>query len=151
VRIAYLLCSFLTLSAPAAAAEPDQNLRQEIEKGLAAYPEAFSKRDPAAMAALYAKDGVIVNPGGVQTDLVKWYEGVFKAGFDHVDNTVDQFWLLGPDTVISIGEYRGTGKNQGGAPIEFSGRWTAVNVREDGVWKIRMLTAFPKSPPPVAK
>jgi uncharacterized protein (TIGR02246 family) len=151
VRIAYLLCSFLTLSAPAAAAEPDQNLRQEVEKGLAAYPATFSKLDPAAMAALYAKDGVIVNPGGVHTDLVKWYEGVFKAGFDHVENTVDQFWLLGPDTVISIGEYRGTGKNQSGAPIEFGGRWTSVNVREDGVWKIRMLTAFPKSPPQVAK
>jgi len=32
--------------------------------------------------------------------------------------------------------------------MESFGRWTAVDVRVGGQWKIRMLTAFPKPPPP---
>jgi uncharacterized protein (TIGR02246 family) len=150
MRIAYMLCFFLALSIPAVAAETDQKLKQEMENAVAAYATTFNKLDPAGMAALYASDGVLVNTGGLHTDLVKWYEGVFKAGINHLENTLDQFWPLGPDTALSMGEYRSTGKNQSGAAIENAGRWTAVDVREGGVWKIRMLTAFLKPPPPQA-
>jgi hypothetical protein len=47
-----------------------------------------------------------------------------------------------------LGEFRITGKNQSGAPIETGGRWTSVDVREGGKLKIRMLSAFPKAAPP---
>jgi hypothetical protein len=49
---------------------------------------------------------------------------------------------------MSMGEYHITGKNQSGAPIEVKGIWTGIDVREGGTWKIRLLTAFPKAPPP---
>ena len=61
---------------------------------------------------------------------------------------MDQVWPLANDMALALGEYHITGKNQAGAPIEIIGRWTAVYVPEGGKLKIRMLSAFPKAPPP---
>ena len=72
----------------------------------------------------------------------------WKAGFDHVEITVDQVARLGPDTAIGTGQSHYTGKNQSGAPIEFSAYWTATYVRESGEWKVRMLSGVAKAPPP---
>lgn len=148
MRLSYILGFFLALSSPAVAAEPDQNLKQDLTKLSSAYAECFNKKDPACIAALYASGGVIVNAAGMQADITKLYEGTFKAGFDHNENTVDQAWPLGADMALCMGEYTISGKNQSGAAMETSGRWTAVDIREGGQWKIRMLTAFPKPPPP---
>jgi len=41
-----------------------------------------------------------------------------------------------------LGEYHTTGKNQDSTPIELVGRWTAVDIRDDGTWKIRMLSVM---------
>jgi ketosteroid isomerase-like protein len=73
---------------------------------------------------------------------------VFKAGFNHEEATIDQAWPLGADAAIAMGEYRITGKKQSGEPLEVNGRWTAAYVRDGGNLKIRMLSAFPKAPPP---
>ena len=82
-----------------------------------------------------------------EQDIAQFYEGAFKAGLDHEEITVDQVWPLGSDILLAIGQYRITGKNQSGAPIETGGTWTATDVREGGKWKIRMLSAMPKPPP----
>ncbi len=119
---------------PAAAAD----LKQEVEKIGSAYAESFNKQDATGIAALYATGGVHVNPAGPRTDIAELYQGVFKAGFNHEDITVDQAWPFGTDTALVLGEYRITGKNQSGEPIEVAGRWTAVDIREGGNWKIRM-------------
>ncbi len=150
MRLSYVLGFFLALSLPAAAAaaDADQNLKQEIGKAVSAYAATFETLNPAGMAALYTSDGVLVNPAGLQTDITKVYEGTFKAGFNHLESTLDQVWPLGADTALAMGEYRLTGKNESGAAMESAGRWTAVDVREGGKWKVRMLTAFPKPPPP---
>ena len=147
MRVTYALCFLLTASAlPAVAAE--QDLKQEVEKITSAYAESFNKQDAAGIAALYATGGVQVNQAGPTTDVAKRYEGVFKAGFNHNDLTVSQVSPLGNDAAVSMGEYHLTGKNQSGAPIEAAGIWTAVDVREGGTWKIRMLSAIPKPPQP---
>jgi ketosteroid isomerase-like protein len=90
---------------------------------------------------------MLINAAGPQTNIAQFYEGTFKAGFNHNDITVNQAWPLGADTAMSMGGYRITGKNQTGAPIEAAGFRTAVDVREGGNWKIRLLTAVPKPPP----
>jgi ketosteroid isomerase-like protein len=93
---------------------------------------------------------MLVNTGGVHTDIAKYYEGAFKAGLDHLEGAVHQVWPLSGDMSLATGESRITGKNESGAPIDMTIIWTAVDVdvREGGQWKIRMLTAFPKPPPP---
>jgi ketosteroid isomerase-like protein len=147
MRVPYALCLLLAVSSlPAAAAE--QNLKQEVEKIASAYSENFNKQNAAGIAALYATGGVQVNQAGPTTDIAKRYEGAFKAGFNHNEITVSEVSPLGNDAAVSMGEYRLTGKNQGGAPLEAAGIWTAVDVREGGTWKIRMLSAIPKPAQP---
>src|SRR3954449_13469599 len=68
-----------------------------------------------------------------------------------IATTYKQVWPVGNDTAIAMGEFRLTGKNQSGAPIEAAGIWTSVDVREAGKWKIRMLSAIPNPPPAPAK
>jgi hypothetical protein len=100
---------------------------------------------------LYARDGVLVSGAAkaVKTgaqEIEQTYQSVFKSGMNHTDITVDQVWPLGTDAVIAIGEYRGSGHGQNG-PIEVDGHWTGFDVREGGIWKVRLLTAFPNPPP----
>jgi ketosteroid isomerase-like protein len=136
----------VTLSTSALAADTD--IKQQVEQIGSAYAESFNKQDAAGIAATFATGGIHVNPAGARTDIAQLYEGTFKAGFNHEEISVDQVWPLGSDTALAMGQYRITGKNQSGAPIEIAGIWTATDVREGGKWKIRMLSAIPKPPQP---
>jgi uncharacterized protein (TIGR02246 family) len=149
MRRSFVLCLlFSTISGPAVAAEADQGLKQEVEKIGAAYAENFNKQNAAGIASLYATDGTLLNAAGPHTNIAQTYEGVFKAGFNHNEITVDQVSPLGPDILIAVGQFHLTGKNASGEPMDFKGLWTATDIREGGSWKIRMLAAFPKAPPP---
>lgn len=149
MRWQYVLCSvFIAFTTQAMASDTDPNLKQEVEKIGAAYAESFNKHDAAGIAALFATGGMHVNPAGPRTDIAAFYEGAFKAGLDHEEITVDQVWPLGGDALLAMGQYRITGKNQSGAPIETGGIWTSTDVREGGTWKIRLLSAMPKPPAP---
>jgi ketosteroid isomerase-like protein len=149
MRWAYVLCFFTAaFSVSAAAAEADQNLKQEVDKICATYAENFNKQDGAGIAALFATGGLHVNPVGPRADIAQFYEAAFKAGLDHEEIAADQVWPLGSDTLLAIGHYRITGKTQSGAPIETGGVWTSTDVREGGKWKIRLLSAMPKPPQP---
>jgi hypothetical protein len=59
---------------------------------------------------------------------------------------IDQVSPLGVDAAITIGKYQLTGQGQSG-PLKVDGRWSEVDVREGGVWKIRLLTVTPKIEP----
>jgi ketosteroid isomerase-like protein len=147
MRISYFLCFLLpAFSIPALAADVD--FKQEVEKIGAAYVESFNKQDSAGIAALYANGGFHINPAGPRADVAEFYQALFKAGFNHEEATVDQAWPLGTDAAIAMGEYHITGKKQTGERLEVIGRWTAAYVPEGGKLKIRMLSAFPKAPPP---
>ena len=135
------------LSVPAAAADTDQNLKQEIEKVHSAYAASFSKQGGAGIAELYAPDGIYVSSAGPRTDVADIYQGVWKTGFDHLEVTVNQVWPLGIDTALVLGEYHTTGKNQDNAPIELV-RLDRSCVRDGGNWKIRMLSVMLRQPQP---
>lgn len=149
MRWTYALCFLMAaISGPAVAADPDPSLKQEVEKIGAAYADNFNKQNAAGIAALYANGGMMINAAGPHTNIAETYEGVFKAGFNHNEITVDQVAPLGPDTLVAVGQFHLTGKNASGEPMDFKGLWTATDVREGGTWKIRVLAAFPKAPPP---
>ena len=124
----------------------DANLKQELEKNSAAYAENFNRQDGAGIAALFASGGVHVNSQGPRTDIEQFYQAIFETGFSHQENKVHQALPLGTDAALAMGEYRMTGKNQSGAPIESAGLWTGVYIREGGHWKTRMLSAMPRPP-----
>lgn len=141
-----LSCIFLAaLSLPAVAAENDP--KQKVEAVASEYAASFNRHDGAGIAALFATGGIHVNPAGPRSDIADFYQGAFKAGFDHEEITVDQAWPLDSDMALAIGNYRLSGKNQSGAPIETSGIWTATYVTEGGKLKIRLISAMPKPPP----
>jgi ketosteroid isomerase-like protein len=143
--MSYVLCFLLAVfSGPAAAGD----LKQEVEKVISAYAENFNTQNGTGIAALYATAGILVNPAGPHADIAEFYQALFKTGFNHNEITVDQVSPLGADTALAMGEYHITGKKQNGEPLEVIGRWTAAYVPDGGKLKIRMLSAFPKAPPP---
>jgi ketosteroid isomerase-like protein len=150
-KMSYAFILIATLATPATAVAADENLKQVVEKLAAAYADNIAKQNPAGIAALFANGGILVVNTGTITDITKYYEGAFKAGINHDDITIDQVQPLGTDALVATGEYHLTGKNESGAPIDIVGFWTGVDVREGGTWKVRMLTALPKAPPPAPK
>ena len=108
------------------------DIKQEVEKISSANSESFNRQDAAGIAALYA------------TDIEQFYQGVFKAGFDHQEVSVDDAWPLGADAALAIGQYRISGRDPSGTLPQRGGYWTATYVREGGNWKIRMQAEIRK-------
>ena len=140
----------LGLITSASAQQIDQNTRQQIERIAAAYVEDWNKHDAAGIAALYTKDGVLVTPTGAvrsgSQEIEQASQGVMKTFPQHNGETIEQISPLGNDADFRIGEFHLSGQGQNG-PTKLDGRYTAVDVREGGTWKIRLLTAVPIPPP----
>ena len=150
MRLPFILCfMFAILCTPVIAAD-DQSAKQEVDKITTAFKESFDKQNSAGISALFTKDGVLVNPTGRHADVAQVYDGIFKAGVNQLQVTVDEATTVDPDidTMVAIGDWQTSGKNASGEAIGDSGHWTATHLRDGGAWKIRMLTAFPKAPPP---
>ena len=149
----FVAIATLGLTTSSAAQVIDQNTLQQIEQFAATFTATWSKQDAAGLARLFTADGVLVTPGtdtlsvGPQK-IEQHYLDNFKRGETHNETLVEQVWPLETNSVISYGSYRVTGQGQSG-PINISGHWTAVDVREGGTWKIRLVTAL-GSPPPTA-
>src|SRR5882757_482862 len=144
MKASILSIMIVALSAPAFA--DDADFKKQLEQGAPTFIERFNKQDATGVAAMYATGAIIVDPAGPHTDIVKVYEGAFKAGINHMEVKVDQAWSLGSGAALGMGKYQVTGKNPSGDLIEDAGLWTATYVREGGEWKVRMLTTIPQRP-----
>jgi uncharacterized protein (TIGR02246 family) len=122
-----------------------EDFKEEANKIASAYRDCYTKQDPACIAALYTKDGFLVNPAG-KHEIPVFYTNSFKAGFNKLESTVDEVWQVDDDTPAAMGKFHITGKNDKGEPMDAAGVWTAVYVKQDGKWKARMLTAAPIPP-----
>jgi ketosteroid isomerase-like protein len=141
------VCFSLLLSAvPATAA--DQNLKEEIGKIALAYEQHFDKQDAAGITSLYTKNYLRVTQNGIEPNNTKFYEDGFKAGLNRLEVKVTEVQPLSENMALSTGEAHITGKSEKGDPFEINAIWTALDVRENGQWKIRMLTSAPKAAPP---
>jgi len=157
MRTAWIISAIaaMGLATSASAQQVDQNTRQEIEKINAAFDEAYNKQDAAGLAGAFAKAGVLIVGIGKhvytgQQEIEQFYQGSFKAGFSHSEGVLKELTPFGADMVIVIGEYHVSGQGQNG-PLKVDGHYSAVDVREGGVWKIRLLTASRDVPPPPPK
>jgi ketosteroid isomerase-like protein len=150
MRLPFVLCFMFAMICTPVLAADDQSSKQEVDKIAAAFKDSFDKQNSVEISALFTKDGVLVNPTGPHTDIAKFYDGAFKAGLNQIQIMVNEVTPVDPDkdTMIGIGEYQIAGKSASGTAIQENGNWTATYVREGGAWKIRMLTGFPKAPPP---
>jgi uncharacterized protein (TIGR02246 family) len=147
ITVAFAAIGLIT---SASAQQIDQNTRQQIEGIAAAYVENWNKHNAEGVAALYAKDGVLVTATGAvrsgPQELEQAYQSSIKTFPRHNGQTIEQISPLGKDAAIRIGEFHLSGQGPNG-PTKLDGRYTAVDVREGGTWKIRLLTAVPITPP----
>jgi uncharacterized protein (TIGR02246 family) len=141
------------LAAPAFAQQLDQNTRQQIEQIRTGFEKGYEKQDAAGIAGLFAKDGVLIAAIGKHVyrgpqEIEQFYQDLFKAGFNHNEGKLDEVTPLGSDSVImGIGEFHVSGQGQNG-PLKVDGHYSAVYVREGGVWKIRLIAGVRDAPPP---
>lgn len=132
----------IALAAPLRAEE----FKSEAENMATAYTDCIAKHDAACVASLYSKDGVQINPvGAVVTDIKAAYEANFKAGEDKIAPTINYAERLNNDLAMAAGDVDITFNVE---PKQRALFWSATYVKEGGQWKIRMLTAGIKPPPP---
>ena len=137
--------------ASASAQQSHLDTRRQIEQLAATFSERYNKQDAGAIASMFTKDAVRVTSGGSAASvgpqaIEETFKTQFKSGFRHIDLAIDQVSPFGTDAAITVGAYQITGQGQGG-PLKVDGRWTEVEVREGGVWKIRLSTVAPKIEP----
>jgi len=147
----WLVAAALTagLAAPASAQQQaNQVTRQQIERLTAAFVDSWAKQDAGAIAGLFTEDGVLVSQSPPKAfkigraEIKQVYENVFKGGRGHLEVNIEQLLPFGRDAVIELSEYRVTVQGQSG-PISLVGHASALDVRQGGTWKIRMLAAVP--------
>ncbi len=132
----------IALAAPVRA----QDIKPEVEKIGAAYTDCVAKHDAACVASLYSKDGIQVNPiGEVKTDLKATYENYFLGGEEAIAVKVNYAQSLGNDMAMAAGDVDVAYNVEPKLRQLF---WSAIYIKEGGQWKIRMLTAGVKPPPP---
>jgi len=125
--------------------------RYQIEQMAATFAEHYNKQDAAALVSMFTKDALRVSSDGTAVSagaqgIEESFNTQFKAGLAHIELVVDQVSPFGADAAVTIGKYQLTGQGRSG-PLKMDGHWTEVEVREGGVWKIRLLTVTPKTAP----
>jgi uncharacterized protein (TIGR02246 family) len=109
---------------------------------LTRYGEAFNQRNPAALAALFTEDAVLVTEEGFfsgRPEIEERYRAVFQRS--HLTNFFakrDQLNAIGNE-LWAVGRWWSliqTGKG----PVQVGGYWSEIYVREASEWKIRMST-----------
>jgi ketosteroid isomerase-like protein len=138
------VCFSLLLSAVPATAS---DLKEEVGKIGSAYEQHFNNKDAAGITSLFTKNYLRVDAEGVVADNTKLHEDIAKAGFNHLEVKTTEVQPLSENMLLATGESRVTGKSEKGDPLELTIIWTALDVRENGQWKIRMLMTLPKPPP----
>jgi ketosteroid isomerase-like protein len=104
--------------------------------------EAFNKNDAVALAALFTENAVLVAPDGMyfgRQAIQKRYADTFQrspittsTGQGECLNAID-------NATWATGKWWTTRQGQTGPKFE-TGFWSAIYVREDDAWKIRLLT-----------
>jgi uncharacterized protein (TIGR02246 family) len=118
----------------------DVNALAEFTALRTRYVDAFNTLDPAAMAAFYTEDGVVVTPDGWfsgRENIEKWYAHMFQRW--HPTNSIrqnDQVTAVG-NQAWAFGRWWSTLQSEKG-PVLARGFWSAIYVREGDAWKIGM-------------
>jgi uncharacterized protein (TIGR02246 family) len=125
---------------------PDPELRRQLDAFNKKYNETFDKNDPAAMAALFTEDAVIVSNAGSfegQQAIKKYYTDNFAALHyaKHVA-VIDPSspHAINDSTMWATGSWSLTVQPKGEDPIPLNGYWSTIYTREGDVWKEKMQT-----------
>jgi len=133
-------CAVSLLAIAPAHAEDRSVLRREIEAMHVRYLDAFNHRDAAALGALFAENGIFVDPAGKVATGRSDIEAMFRQGFRDGDLTleasVDHIGTIG-DGAWDVGH--GALKSGGGTqPLPL--HYAAIYVRQGGALKLQVVS-----------
>jgi len=136
----------------------DPQLREQVLALANKFNEAWNNNDAAALAALFTEDGIEVTDRGPiygREALQKNWTDMFQ----HVQisnhlNTPDEYspHIIGTagNEVWMSGKYSHTLRGENFGPVEQTGYWCLILVREGDAWKTRMqiwnITPAPPAP-----
>src|SRR5271165_2845794 len=139
----------ISFAFPTYAQQKDVADPQTTKKILAigkAIDEGINNNNPAAIAANYTRDAVIVTDRGannwsashseIDRDLYEWLHP--KNHITKVDGNADHLIGTAGNELWATGEWSETGQGKNGEPIPIKGYWAAIVVREGDDWKIRV-------------
>ena len=144
--------STATGTAPVAKPGPEAALKEIDEKFLA----AFNSKNADAVAALYAEDAVVMDPGPAMwlhgRQEVKKSFGEMFAGFETLQLTIHEgSYKLAGNLGYSSGLWHLQGKDKSGQLVDMSGRASSVYGKRGGKWVyIVDHASMPMPPPPAA-
>jgi ketosteroid isomerase-like protein len=132
---------------------PDPELRQQLLALAKKFEEAWNSNDATTLAALYTKDAVEVTEQGPiygREAIEKHYADLFKNvhfSDDHTtynDPNSNSPHAIGTDgnEMWENGEWSITYQVKGSDPVQIKGYGASIAVREDGVWKKRMVVTI---------
>jgi uncharacterized protein (TIGR02246 family) len=127
--------------------EGSKDACQQISDLSKEYDAAFNKHDVAAVVGMFTPDAADAGEGVMlsgREQLEKFYSDGFKAGWSHHSSGPSQVHVMG-DWAWVVGTWSALPP---GAKDKVQGSWGAVDVREGGTWKIKMLTWNVAEPPP---
>lgn len=136
---------------PATAADDAAAISKQIA---GKWIEATGKRDPAALAALFTKDAVMLPPNVAQPIVG---EAAIRAYFDkamqqppaqNLAIPATEAKMLDANTLFGAGTWSADFPGKDGGPSTHGGgTWLAVDAREGTEWKIRANTWQTLQPP----
>ena len=158
VAVVGLAISFALPSVAQQANTPDPQLRQELLALAKKFEDAWNNNDATALAALFTKDAVLIEQSGPvygREAIQKHYADLFQN--EHFSNNVTTYndpnsnspHAIGTDgnEMWENGEWSMTWQVKGGEPEQHNGHHASIAVREDGVWKKRILITNVTPPP----
>jgi uncharacterized protein (TIGR02246 family) len=130
------------LAVPATAQQSlEQEARQAGEAIVQAYNKAGQSKDPAALAAVYTEDAILVMPGGplVGREAIQQYFSEAFKRFTLQAAKLDTATLIaGGQVMLRTGSFTGVLQAPNTTPTPVKGYWATTDVREGGKWKIRL-------------
>jgi uncharacterized protein (TIGR02246 family) len=124
----------------------DPQTTQKILALNKAYDEGANNNDPAAIAATFTRDAVIVTTEGPITGrqaIQKWYTDLFqwwhpKNCIGKLDGNAPHLIGTAGNELWATGEYSETGQGKSGELLPIKTYWLCIYVRESDDWKIRV-------------
>ena len=150
------LATSLALPTFAQTNTPDPQLREALATLNKKFDDGFVNSDAAALAALYTDDGVHVTWNGPpiygREAIQKHFEDDFKQlRFNKYSSTLEEYspHVIGTagNEVWSTGEFSQTFQVEKGSPLQISGHFLDIDVREGDALKYKVQTYNFTGPP----
>ena len=137
---------------------PDPELRQALLALAKKFENAWNNNDAVALAALFTKDAVLVEQSGAvngREAIEKHYGEVFqnvhfsdnRTMYNDPDSNSPHAIGTDGNMMWENGEWSVTWQAKGSEPVHGKGFHASIAVREDGVWKKRMVMVNATHPP----